>query len=94
MNTQPEALAVAGDLEIQSDKVNGSVKYSTAKKAAVLLRTQHADIERKDALLRQCLSYFEGWANHGGWVWPVSALEQAKKNTAEAIESITKELAK
>lgn len=86
MTTQPEALAVAGDLEIQSDKVNGTVKYSTAKKAAALLRTQHADIERKDALLRQALE-----ALRKSWPDDDRAIEAAY---LDCIDAITKELAK
>ena len=31
------------------------------------------------------LHTLEGWANYGKWVWPESALEQAKRNTTESI---------
>jgi len=34
----------------------------------------------------------EGWANHGNWVWPESALEQAKRNTIEAITALRQAL--
>jgi hypothetical protein len=44
------------------------------------------------ALLRQALSTLEGWANHGDWVWPESALEQAKRNTEEAITALKERL--
>ncbi len=44
------------------------------------------------ALLRQALSTLEGWANHGDWVWPESALEQAKRNTEEAITALRERL--
>jgi hypothetical protein len=44
------------------------------------------------ALLRQALSTLEGWANYGKWVWPESALEQAKRNTEEAITALRERL--
>ena len=36
-------------------------------------------------VMKQALHTLEGWANHGEWVWPESALEQAKRNTTESI---------
>lgn len=48
--------------------------------------------ERDTALLRQALSTLEGWANYGKWVWPESALEQAKRNTEEAITPLRERL--
>jgi hypothetical protein len=44
------------------------------------------------ALLRQALSTLDGWANYGKWVWPESALEQAKRNTEEAITALRERL--
>jgi hypothetical protein len=44
------------------------------------------------ALLRQALTTLEGWANHGDWVWPESALEQAKRNTEETINALRERL--
>ena len=38
--------------------------------------------------MRQALHTLEGWANHGEWVWPESALEQAKRNTTESITAL------
>ena len=38
--------------------------------------------------LKLALSTLEGWDNHGKWVWPETALEQAKRNTKEAITAI------
>jgi hypothetical protein len=38
--------------------------------------------------MKQALEALEGWANHGNWVWPESALEQAKRNTVEAITAL------
>ena len=35
----------------------------------------------------------EGWSNHNEWVWPESALDQAKRNTKEAIEALRQALA-
>lgn len=45
---QPEALRLANDLD--KPKIGTVVSF---KEVAALLRTQHAAIERKDALLRQ-----------------------------------------
>lgn len=38
--------------------------------------------------MKQALHTLEGWANHGEWVWPESALEQAKRNTTESITAL------
>ena len=46
MDEQPEALRLADELENE---------FPLMVNTAALLRTQHADIERKDALLRQAL---------------------------------------
>jgi hypothetical protein len=44
------------------------------------------DLKRAAESARQAL---EGWANYGNWVWPASALEQARRNTTEALELLT-----
>ena len=44
-------------------------------------------------LMQQALHTLEGWANHGKWVWPESALEQAKRNTTESIAALRERLA-
>jgi hypothetical protein len=31
------------------------------------------------------VSTLEGWNNHGDWVWPESALAQAKQGTTETL---------
>jgi hypothetical protein len=38
--------------------------------------------------MKQALEALEGWANHGQWVWPETALEQCKRNTVEAIPAL------
>jgi hypothetical protein len=38
--------------------------------------------------MKQALNTLEGWANYGYWVWPESALDQCKRNTAEAITAL------
>ena len=43
--------------------------------------------------MKQALHTLEGWANHGEWVWPESALEQAKRNTTESIAALRERLA-
>jgi hypothetical protein len=35
--------------------------------------------------MKQALDALEGWAGHGKWIYPESALEQAMKNTSEAL---------
>ena len=44
-------------------------------------------------LMQQALHTLEGWANYGKWVWPESALEQAKRNTTESIAALRERLA-
>jgi len=53
MTTQPQALALADELDASATEWRNEI--DTRKQAAALLRTQHAEIERKDALLRQAL---------------------------------------
>ena len=36
--------------------------------------------------LTSALNTLEGWDNFGSWVWPVSAIEQATKNTTESLQ--------
>ena len=47
--------------------------------------------------LRQAASFalttLQGWSNHDHWLWPESALAQAKQNTAEAIPLLEAALA-
>ena len=45
--------------------------------------------ELADAV-EQARQALEGWANYGQWVWPESALEQAKRNTTEALASFNR----
>jgi len=42
--------------------------------------------------MKLALSTLEGWANYDDWVWPESALEQAKRNTIEAITALRQAL--
>jgi len=71
-----EALALADWLDTSS---NGPL--DNRHKAAALLRTQHAEIERKDALLLDALS---AMGHLGGW----------SAATHRVAEAITSELAK
>jgi hypothetical protein len=48
--------------------------------------------ETKEAMI-SALNTLEGWDNFDHWVWPVSALEQAKKNTTESLQMLRVELA-
>lgn len=44
-------------------------------------------------VMQQALSTLEGWAGHGKWIWPDSALETAKRNTEDAIAALRAALA-
>lgn len=76
-NKLPEALRLAEMLE--------TGRGWNPPMAAATLRTQHALLERAKSTL-------EGWANHGQWVWPESALEQAKRNNAETLAALNEHL--
>ncbi len=41
----------------------------------------------------QARSALIGWANHGLWAWPESALQTCKQNTEEAIAALDAALA-
>jgi hypothetical protein len=43
--------------------------------------------ETKEAMI-SALNTLEGWDNFDHWVWPVSALEQSKKNTTESLQML------
>jgi len=43
--------------------------------------------------LTSALNTLEGWDNFGSWVWPVSAIEQAIKNTTESLQLLRAALA-
>jgi hypothetical protein len=47
----------------------------------------------KEAMI-SALNTLEGWDNFDHWVWPVSALEQSKKNTTESLQMLRGALAK
>jgi hypothetical protein len=54
---------------------------------------EHMEIIRSDtALLRQALDTLNGWSNHGNWLWPETALEQAKRNTVDTIAALRERL--
>jgi len=42
--------------------------------------------------MQMALHTLEGWANYGKWVWPESALEQAKRNTTDSIAALRQAL--
>jgi hypothetical protein len=44
-------------------------------------------------VLQQALEALEGWDNYEKWVWPESALEQAKRNTTESLAALRAALA-
>lgn len=79
---QPDALRLA-------DRLEGHSPMATRDEAAALLRTQHTDLLRKDALLRQAL---EALASAGVAMRIGHMRLQAIDNTSAAIDAITKEL--
>lgn len=88
MNTQPEALRLAGELDQYLYTVPA---HPLCTDAAAQLRTQHADIERKDALLRQALAVAEESQTYvGSATWSPSMTNELN----ELCLAITKELAK
>lgn len=82
MNTQPEALRLAAWL---NEGAWHQMKLGDVEAAGRELRRQHADIERKDALLRQAL---EALSLHGG-----AYLHHESQYKAATI-AITSELSK
>ena len=64
---------------------------------AVLARYGHQpappaeDPTLRDAALL-ALTTLEGWSNYDQWVWPISAMEQAKRGTTEALASLKQAL--
>jgi hypothetical protein len=106
--TQPEALRLADELDADSniigyDKHAAELRrlYAVNEELRGALDEAMWHVKYKElkavnesdtALLRQALSTLEGWANYGKWVWPESALEQAKRNTEEAITALRERL--
>ena len=84
MNTQPEALRLADAIADRRDWYEFDPP-AWCPQAAALLRTQHADIERKDAMLRKAL---EALAMHGG------AYLHHEPQYKAAVIAINSELAK
>lgn len=83
---QPEALIVADALTYEASFDIHHLAIKAMKEGAVLLRTQHAAIERKDALLRQAWETLE---NHEGNY----KLTAAECDVVVAVQdAITKEL--
>ena len=41
---------------------------------------------------QQALEALEGWEHCDKWVWPVTALEQSKRNTTESLAALRKAL--
>lgn len=86
---QPEALAIADSLEFHGrygaeDEQQAALRrVKRNKEAATLLRTQHADIKRKDALLRQALDAMT-------YQGPMGPTRRQRRGVA--VEAIRKEL--
>lgn len=84
MDEQPEALRLADDIEKECPLMVNTI---------ALLRTQHADIERKDALLRQAAVHLSRLAMAAGAPtppgvnvgWIAHYAEQAEKELRKEI---------
>ena len=48
--------------------------------------------DEKIEAMKMALTTLEGWSNYDYWIWPISALEQAKKDTVEAVAALKKSL--
>lgn len=97
MNTQPDPLRYAEILENSTNYYPESSSMpdlrlaDIAGESAAMLRTQHADLERKDALLRQALAVAEESQTYvGSATWSPSMTNELN----ELCLAITKELAK
>lgn len=84
MTTQPQDLALADALE-KEKPFSLRRDMEPTLQAATRLRAQHADLERKDALLRQAQAALQDWVDWTDYV-PIK--------TAESLAAITKELVK
>lgn len=91
MSAQPEALRLADEL---LEPMEGFPEPTTLEKnAAALLRTQHAAIERKDALLRQAAVHLSRLAMAAGAPtppgvnvgWIAHYAEQAEKELRKEL---------
>ena len=82
-----------------------ALKYAASKGYGRIVRENSAPFTIKEytapqpaqepvrEALKLALITLEGWDNHDKWVWPETALEQAKRNTKEAITAIKEALA-
>lgn len=75
---QPEALLIADQCDESAKLWANEVR--TRRQAAALLRTQHAAIERKDALLRQALAALDAAAS---WVLDKEILTSIHKELSQ-----------
>lgn len=78
---------------VSNDGMNTPALFLSMNPRYTLVCVLYGNPVDDTALLRKALSTLEGWANHGDWVWPESALEQAKRNTEEAITALRERLA-
>lgn len=91
MTTQPEALTLAGWLDTSSYG-----PLDNRHKAAALLRTQQAEIERKDALLKQALEALHGVLDKYGEPINIMSISGGLYEVVQcndAISAIKKEIA-
>ena len=79
MSTKPEAIQFANDRPTGS---NDDV-YDWAVDAEVVIRTQHADLERKDALLKQALEAMKDYFDYDKFGLSVKAMQAITKELSQ-----------
>ena len=98
---QPNFLALCAEfVEALKDENTYTQRVELIDRARTALATPPPEPTdeggRKTILQRAAESAFqtlEGWDNYGFWVWPVSALEQARRSTKESLDLLRTALA-
>jgi hypothetical protein len=89
MTTTPDFRALCKEL-VDAFDIPSSFQYKALAlaRARTALATPPPEQPTDDTkkALTSALNTLEGWDNFGSWVWPVSAIEQATKNTTESLQ--------
>jgi hypothetical protein len=94
--TELEAWEKADDQFSEGGTLRADANYGLAPRARAELAHPEPVAptdETKEAMI-SALNTLEGWDNFDHWVWPVSALEQSKKNTTESLQMLRAVLAR
>jgi hypothetical protein len=84
--------AIAASQEINSNVENPDKQrirerlHEAGEESAKRVAPYLKELERQQNAMLFALSTLEGWVNYDDWIWPESALKQAKENTTEAIK--------